>query len=71
MEMGVITIMKNPVTLRLQGEPLGASGTSQISLNSGMNLVGVPLANENLKRVSDLSALEGIVGNATAIVVSD
>ena len=58
-----------PATLRLQGDLLGTNGTSQISLNSGMNLVGVPVTNRNVKRVSDLLALERIAGNPTAIVV--
>ncbi len=53
-DLGIITVMKNPVALLLRGEALGANGTSQIRLNPGTNLVGVPLQDERLQLVSDL-----------------
>ncbi|MCH8294866.1 T9SS type A sorting domain-containing protein [Candidatus Poribacteria bacterium] len=68
-DLGIITVMKNPVALLLRGEALGANGTSQIRLNPGTNLVGVPLQDERLQLVSDLLSLPGIENNATAIMV--
>ena len=45
---------------------------SAIPLNPGLNLVGLPLMRfARLTRVSDLFALEGIVNNVAAIVVTD
>ncbi|MBI1929575.1 cadherin-like domain-containing protein, partial [Candidatus Poribacteria bacterium] len=70
-DMGIITVMKNPVTLRLKGDALGVDGKAQIHLQKGTNLVGVPLRSASLNRVSDLLNLAGIKGNATAIIVSD
>jgi hypothetical protein len=70
-DLGLITVMKNAVTVRLKGDALGTDGSSQITLKRGTNLVGVPLKNANLKRVSDLLTLTGITDNATSIIVSD
>jgi len=70
-EMGIITMMKHPVTLNLKGEALGINGKSTIHLNRGINFVGVPLRDARLKRVSDLLSLEGIKDNATMIIVFD
>ena len=70
-EMGVITMMRRSVTLRLQGEALGRNGVSELSLNPGMNLVGVPLRDNRLQRISDLLSLEDIRGNAREIIVAD
>ena len=44
---------------------------SAIPLNLGLNLVGLPLMDSRITRVSDLFALEGIVNNVAAIVVTD
>ena len=44
---------------------------SAIPLNPGLNLVGLPLMDSRITRVSDLFALEGIVNNVAAIVVTD
>ncbi|MBI1925527.1 T9SS type A sorting domain-containing protein [Candidatus Poribacteria bacterium] len=70
-DLGIITVMKNPVTLRLKGDALGVDGKAQIHLQKGTNLVGVPLKSASLKRVSDLFSLTGIKDNATSIIVSD
>lgn len=70
-DLGIITVMKNPVTLRLKGDALGTDGKSQIKINAGNNLVGVPLKDAKIQKVSDLLNLDGIKGNATAIIVSD
>ncbi len=70
-DLGLITVMKNAVAVLLKGDALGTDGKSQITLKRGTNLVGVPLKNANLKRVSDLLSLTGIKDNATSIIVSD
>jgi hypothetical protein len=51
---GLIVMMKQAKTLKLVGDPWPES---DLSLNTGFNLVGIPLKNENLKQVADLSTL--------------
>ena len=68
---GVLVSTKAPVSVRLGGDALGVDGTSALTLNPGLNLVGLPLDDPRITRVSDLFALEGIGGNVTAIVVTD
>ena len=63
--------MKAPVEVGLQGNPLGTNGHSLITLLPELNLVGVPLKDSRIARVSDLFALEGIGGNVSAITVWD
>ena len=70
-DKGIITVMKAPASLRLGGDTLGTNGTSAITLHPGMNLVGVPLRDSRIPRVSDLFALEGIGDNVFTIIVSD
>ena len=70
-DIGIIAGMKTPVSLRLTGNPLGKDGTSTITLNPRLNLVGVPLKDARINRVSDLFSLEGIGGNVSVIIVSD
>lgn len=70
-DMGLITMMRRPVVLRLQGDAWGSGGISRITLAPGINLVGVPLKDNRITRVSDLLVLEGIEGNATSIIVVD
>jgi len=70
-DMGMGIKMKNPVNGQLKGEALGHNGTSQITLNPGRNLIGIPLNDERLKRVSDLFSLEGFKDNVTSITVFD
>ena len=69
-DRGIIAVMNNAVVLRLRGDALGANGSSFITLHPGRNLVGVPLRDSRITRVSDLLALEGIEGNVSAITVS-
>ena len=68
---GIIADMKTPVSIRLRGDALGSNGSSFITLPPGTNLVGVPLRDSRITRVSDLFALEGIGGNISAITVSN
>ena len=68
---GILASIKTPVSLRLAGDALGMDGMSAIPLNPGINLVGLPLMDSRITRVSDLFALEGVVNNVDAIVVTD
>jgi hypothetical protein len=51
---GLIVMMLQAQTLTLQGN---AWPEGDINLNTGLNLIGVPLKDENLEKVSNLSAL--------------
>ena len=68
-DLGIIALMKKATTLKLKGDALGTDGKSQISLGVGLNLVGVPLKDSRISKVSDLLALEGL--SALNAVVSD
>ena len=70
-DTGIIADMKAPVSVRMSGDALGADGRSIITLNRGINLVGLPLRDSRIARVSDLSALEGIADNVSVIIVLD
>ena len=70
-DKGIIASMKTPVEVRLHGDALGTNGHSSITLFPGLNLVGVPLKDSRIARVSDLFALEGIGGNVSALTVLD
>ena len=69
--IGILAGMIVPASIRLGGDALGADGMSTITLNPGLNLVGLPLKDSRVTRVSDLFALEGIADNASVIIVSD
>ena len=70
-DKGIIPGMKAPVSIRLGGDALGADGMAVITLHQGANLVGLPLWDSRITRVSDLFGLEGIADNVPVIVVSD
>ena len=70
-DMGIIAGMIAPVSVRLTGNPLGTNGSSTITLNPGLNLVGLPLNDSRINRVSDLFALKGIGGNVPVIILTD
>ena len=70
-DIGIIAGMIVPVSIRLSGSPLGANGTSTITLNQGINLMGLPLRDSRITRVSDLFALDGIGGNVPVIILTD
>ena len=69
--LGIIASMKAPASIRLSGSPLGTNGSSSITLYPGTNLVGVPLKDSRIAKVSDLLNLDGIRGNVSVIIVSD
>ena len=63
--------MNAPVSVRLNGTPLVTDGNTTITLYPGLNLVGLPLRDRRISRVSDLLTLEGLGGNALAIILTD
>ena len=70
-DMGIIAGMKAPTSVQLRGEALGTNGSSTITLNQGLNLVGLPLNDSRIKRVSNLFELDGIGGNVPVIILTD
>ena len=70
-DTGIITVLKEHTTLQLYGRSLGDNGVGTISLQKGLNHVGIPVKNHQISTVSDLFALDGFKDNATAIIVPD
>ena len=70
-DKGIIASLRAPVSVRLTGNPLGTNGSSTITINPGLNLVGLPLNDSRINRVSTLFALEGIGGNVPVIILTD
>ena len=70
-DTGIIAGMRTPVSVRLSGSALGTDGNSIITLNPGLNVVGMPLRDSRIMRVSDLFALNGIGGNVPVIILTD
>ena len=70
-DTGIIAGMIAPVSVRLSGSALGTDGNSIITLNPGLNVVGLPLRDSRVMRVSDLFALNGIGGNVPVIILTD
>ena len=70
-DTGIIAGMIASASIRLSGNPLGTNGSTTITLNQGLNLVGLPLRDSRITRVSDLLALDGIDDNVPAIILTD
>ena len=70
-DTGIIAGLRSPTSVRLRGDALGTDGNSAITLNQGLNLVGLPLRDPRIARVSDRFALEGIGGNVPVIILTD
>ena len=70
-DLGIIAVLIAPTSVQLSGEGLGTNGSSSITVHPGMNLVGVPLKDSRITRVSDLLGLEGMKDNITLAIVSD
>ena len=70
-DMGVIAALTTRVSVHLGGNPLGTNGKSSITLNQGINVVGLPLRDTRINRVSDLFKLDGIRGNTPGIILTD
>ena len=67
---GIIVSAVAPISVRLSGDALGMDGTATVPLHQGLNLVGLPLRDPRLVRVSDLFAVEGVADNVDIIVVT-
>ena len=70
-QSGILANMRVPVSVHLGGDALGTDGSSALTLGQGLNLVGLPLEDTRINRVSDLFTLDGLGGNAFAIIVTD
>ena len=70
-DMGIMAGMKAFVSVAFTGEPLGTGGSGSIHFNQGLNLVGLPLNDSRLNRVSDLLSLDGIRNNVPVIIHTD
>ena len=70
-DTGIIVGLRTPVSVHLRGTALGTDGNSSINLGPGLNVVGLPLNDSRINRVSDLFALEGIGGNVPVIILTD
>ena len=70
-DMGIIAGMKSPTSVRLKGDALGTNGKSTITLTLGLNVVGLPLSDSRINRVSDLLRIDGIWGNVSVIILTD
>ena len=70
-DMGIIAGMRAPTSVQFRGDALGTDGSSTIALNQGLNLVGLPLRDSRISRVSDLLTLEGIDGNVPVVILTD
>ena len=70
-DMGVLVGMLVPVSIRLNGTPLVTDQNSTVIFYPGLNLVGLPLNDERIDRVSDLYAVDGLQGNAIAIILTE
>lgn len=70
-DMGILVGTLVPVSIRLNGNPLVSDGNYPLTFHAGLNLVGLPLEDARINRVSDLFTLDGLGGNAHAIIVTD
>ena len=70
-DTGIIAGLSSPVSVSLSGLVLGTAGVSTVEFTPGVNVVGLPLRDSRLNRVSDLLSFEGLFGNAHAIVLTD
>ena len=70
-DTGILADMLAPASVHLGGTPLGRNRASTIVLNPDINLVGIPLRDPRISRVSDLLTLPGIAGNVPVIVLTD
>ena len=69
-DTGILANMIAPASIRLKGSPLGTNGTSTITLNPELNIIGLPLRDSRINRVSDLLTLDGISGNVPSIILT-
>ena len=70
-DTGIIVGLRALASVHLRGTALGTDGNSSINLSPGLNVVGLPLNDSRITRVSDLLTLEGISGNVPVIILTD
>ena len=70
-DTGILAGMLAPAAVHLTGAALGTNGSSTITLTPGLNLVGLPLRDRRVSRVSDLFTLPGIGGNVPVVILTD
>ena len=70
-DTGIIVGLRAPASVHLRGTALGTDGNSSINLSPGLNVVGLPLNDSRITRVSDLFTLDGISGNVPVIILTD
>ena len=70
-DTGIIVGLSTYVSVHLRGDVLGTDGNSAINLGQGLNVVGLPLNDSRIDRVSDLFTLDGIGGNVPVIILTD
>ena len=70
-QTGILASIKTPISVHLTGDALGMDGISAILLTPGLNLVGLPLNDSTITRVSDFFTLEGVGDNVAVIIVTD
>ena len=70
-DKGIIVSLRTRVVVRLRGSALGTDGVSTVTLHQGFNLVGLPLNDPTIMRVSDLFKLDGIGGNVPMILLTE
>ena len=70
-DTGIIAGLFTPVSIYLSGTVHGADGMNALGFTSGLNLVGLPLRDSRLNRVSDLLSFEGLLDNTHAIVLTE
>ena len=70
-DAGIIAGLFSPVSVYLSGTVLGTDGISTVGFTPGLNVVGLPLRDARLNRVSDLLSLAGLLGNAHVVILTD
>ena len=70
-DKGIFAIMNSSVSVKLSGYALGTNGNSSITLHAGVNLVGIPLRDPRINRVSDLYTIDGIKNNVSISVLDN
>ncbi len=70
-QTGILANMRVSTSVHLGGNALGTDGSSTLTLNPGLNLIGLPLEDASITRVSDLFTLNGLGGNASGIILTD
>ena len=70
-DTGIIAGLFSPVSVYLSGTVLGTDGVSSVGFTPGLNVVGLPLRDARLNRVSDLLSLDGLFGNAHVVILTE